>query len=334
MVAHRLDIFPPVLREAPPPWIDPIQDGLAAVESLLRQVMAEQHEVLSVAIDLLFSSGGKRVRPAICLLSAGIFNADFERAVALAAGVEMMHTATLVHDDIIDGASLRRGAPTLNATWRSDAAVLAGDYLFARSANLVVRAEDLRIMELFSKTLMVILNGEIAQRFSRWQINREEYFERIYAKTAALFMQAAQSAAILGAADEASLEAMIEFGRSVGLAFQIVDDVLDIRGAQEKIGKPIGSDLRQGLFTLPVIYYAEAHPHDPDIAALLEAKDGEHPAAARLIAKVRQSGGVESALQEARELVMHSQAVLKSLPDSVYTVGLSALATALVERDM
>lgn len=324
--------FASVVAPATIPWIEPVRPGMQAVEARLRLALTGENVLLTAAIDGLLQAGGKRVRPALCLLSAGIFDVDFDCAVAVAAGIELLHTATLVHDDLIDGASIRRGTPTLNTKWEPDAAVLAGDYMFARAANLVLQAGDLKVMELFVKTLTIVLNGEIAQRFSRWRIDRQEYLQRIYAKTAAMFVLAVQTPALLAQAGGDVLGIASEYGRTVGMAFQIVDDILDIAGSVEQVGKPIGSDLCQGLFTLPVIIYAETHPDDPDLAALLQERDGNQQAVGRLIEKVHKTGAVEAALDEARQLAVRGQSVLARLPDSEYVLGMSALAETVVKR--
>lgn len=312
----------------------PIQDGLAAVEARLRQVAQGQHDSLTAATEHLLSSGGKRIRPAVTLLTAGLFVADLDLAVSLAAAVEMLHTATLVHDDLIDGALLRRGASTLSADWSPGVTVLMGDYLFARAAGLVAQVNDTRVINLFAETLRVIVNGEIAQKFSQGCIDRDEYYERIYAKTAALFVLCTEAAAMLGGADEASLEAVSEFGRQVGLAFQIVDDVLDFVGSPGIVGKPVGSDLRQGLFTLPAIYYLEARPDDPNIKALLNGNSKNPDVVPQVVAAVRQSDAIPQALREARELATRGQQALAWLPDSPHTAALSALADYIVRRDL
>jgi len=315
-------------------WTEPIQEELEAVEAYLHQVPDGHEELLVVSTERLLDAGGKRVRPAMCLLASGMFGVDFERAVSLAAGVEMLHTATLVHDDLIDGAQLRRGAATLNSNRSPAFTVLAGDYLFARAASLVARTDNVSTMELFAQTLMVILNGEIAQRASKWQIDRKEYERRIYAKTAALFVLTTHAAAVIGAANAASTRAVIEFGRSAGMAFQIVDDVLDIVGDASMMGKLTGSDLRQGLFTLPVIYYAEAYPDDPDLNMLLKDRDGNHPAIQRVIASIRRSTAVEKSLQEARNYIASAQQAIEPLRNSVYADALFALADSVVERKL
>jgi geranylgeranyl pyrophosphate synthase len=210
--------------------------------------------------------------------------------------------------------------------------VLIGDYLFARAANLVAETENLDIMNQFARTLMTILNGEMNQQTSRWQVDRRDYFERIYAKTGVMFVLAAQSGARLGGADEQELIALEKYGYYTGIAFQIVDDVLDFTAQQSQLGKPVGSDLRQGIFTLPVLRYVDQYPDDPNFKLLLDAQDGNHPAAAGLIGSIRASGVIAEALEEARELVLKGQRALKSLPKTDYGEALSSLADGIVER--
>lgn len=334
MVWNRVNPVQTEVKVTKMSWTEPIQEEMAVVEERLHEIPVGQHKSLTTAMDLLLNAGGKRIRPALCLLTAGVYNADFGRAISLAAAVELLHTATLVHDDIIDGALIRRGVPTLNAEWRSDTAVLAGDYMFARAANLVVYTNDIRIMDLLAKTLLVILNGEITQRFSRWQIDRQEYYERIYAKTAAMFVLSMEAAGMLGGADQTDLEALREYGHSVGLAFQIVDDVLDFTSSMDQLGKPVGSDLRQGLITLPVIHFAETYPDDEDLTFLLDTQDGDHSAVSRLISSVRKSEAIEESLREARQLVERGQRALRVLPVSIYTEALGELASTAVNREM
>jgi geranylgeranyl pyrophosphate synthase len=315
-------------------WADLIKDELTLVENRLRTAPPGQHGMLTATIQALFDAGGKRLRPSVCLLTAKLFGADNNHAISLAASVEMLHTATLIHDDLIDGALLRRGAPTLNALWSSDIAVLTGDYLFARAASLVAEVEIVPVMKLFSKTLEIILNGEIAQKFSKWQIDRNEYEKRIYAKTAALFVLSAHSSARLGGADPDSLKAMIDFGRSIGIAFQIVDDVLDYVGNSNKTGKPSGGDLHQGLFTLPAILFCEAHPQDEDIQTLLELKEADPKLIERLLRKIRESGAIEASLREAEQSLNAGINSLDQLAPSPYKDALLLLAEQTVTRDM
>lgn len=314
------------------PWMDMIKSELSAVEKCLRSAPDGQHEWLGMVTGNLVQAGGKRIRPAISLLAAGIFNVATERAVTLAAGIEMLHTATLVHDDLIDHADTRRGTPTLNAVSGGDAAVLVGDYLFARAANLVALTDHVGVMDEFAKTLMVILNGEVEQRFNRWRTDRTAYIARIYAKTAALFVLAAQAPALLGNAGERERLALKNYGRSAGLAFQILDDVLDYTAQTASLGKPAGGDLRQGIITLPMIHFIEQYPDDPDVHSVVFGHNGQHESAPRLIEKVRNSGAIAASMQEARRHIEMARDALNALPLSVYSRMLSDLATTVVER--
>lgn len=316
------------------PWMEPIQEEMVLVENLLLASSPGQHAMLTATIQNIFNAGGKRVRPSLCLLTAGLFKANPSYAVPLAASVEMLHTATLVHDDLIDGAMIRRGNPTLNAVWSPDIAVLAGDFLFARAASLVSEVEIVQVMRLFANTLEIILNGEITQKFSKWQVDRDEYEARIYAKTAALFVLSTQSAAMLGAADIASLQAVINFGRLIGTAFQIVDDVLDYVGSEDKMGKPIGGDLHQGIFTLPAILYGENYPEDGLFLDYLAQQVTGDEAVQTLIKRIQRSGVIEVSLDEARARLVAGQEALQVLPSSTYRDALYELASHLVHREL
>lgn len=312
-----------------------VQPGLQAVEAKMREVAIDQHEALAYAIDHLLAAGGKRVRPAVALLAAELFKAPHARSVALAAAVEMLHTATLVHDDLVDNSVLRRGHPTLNAQWSPAATVLAGDFLFARAAELASQAESVPVMSAFARTLMIIVNGELTQMFSgRQHPSREDYLKRIYGKTASLFEVAALSPAVLAGAPAAHVEAMRTFGREAGMAFQIVDDVLDFVSDEERLGKPAGSDLRQGLITLPALCYLELQPVDPDLAGLLNGHAGDPAAVDRVVRAVRESGAAAAAMDEARAYVARAQAALAFVPDNVYRQALGDLADLFVNRSV
>ena len=317
-----------------PSWSDPIRDEMTMVETRLREIPPGQHQMLSGTIQNLFDAGGKRIRPSLCLLTAKLLCANIDDAIYLSTGVEMLHTATLVHDDLIDGALLRRGAPTLNSLWDSDIAVLAGDYLFARAASMVAEVEIVPVMKLFAHTLEIILNGEITQKFSKWQIDRNAYEERIYAKTAALFVLSTQSAAMLSGVDQTGIQAAIDFGHLIGMAFQIIDDILDYVGTPDKLGKPIGGDLHQGLITLPAIYYAESHPQDVDMKTLLALKGADPSLVQRLVEKIGNSGAIEASLREARNLVQRGGYKLSIIPPSPYKDALLDLADEIVNRDI
>jgi geranylgeranyl pyrophosphate synthase len=315
----------------------PVRDGLNAVEDRMREYVPDQHEALTAAIDHLLASGGKRIRPAMSLLAAGIFRADSEEAIAVAASIEMLHTATLVHDDLIDGSLLRRGIPTLNANWNAGATVLTGDYIFARAADLAAQANSVRVMRIFARTLMVLVNGEISQMFkSRGVASRDDYYRRIYAKTASVFEAAAEAGAVVGKATENEIAALAVYGREVGSAFQIVDDILDFVGDSAHIGKPVGGDLRQGLVTLPALYFMEEHPNHPDLRALLNGRMGDTAITARVVEAVRNSSAIRASLNEAREFVSRGVAALDTLRVRAgpHLDSLRDIADYVVSRDL
>jgi geranylgeranyl pyrophosphate synthase len=314
-------------------FFEPVQNRLLEVETLLRSQSNGAHPELGAALEHLLSSGGKRIRPALGLLTAQMLGAPHERMVTLAAAVELLHTATLVHDDLIDGALMRRGNPTLNARWSPPATVLTGDFIFARAAKLAADTDHLPLMKIFAETLAVIVNGELTQLFTaRGLTSRENYFKRIYAKTASLIEMTTRAAAMISPVDETVIESMRIFGYNLGMAFQIADDVLDFIGEQGEVGKPVGSDLLQGLVTLPAIYYAEAHPDDPDVICLTSGCYSEHERMERLVQAVRKSIGVKESLDEAERYIQKALQPLAGMPDRVERRELEALARYTITR--
>jgi len=312
----------------------PIQQELAAVEARLQDTAVGEHRSLTAATQHLLSAGGKRLRPAMVLLTAGIFGPITDCMLSLAAAIEMLHLATLVHDDLIDGALFRRGVPTLNAEWTPAATILTGDYLFARAASLVADTDSVPVMQLFAETLMTIVNGELEQNLSKGHSGRKQYFRRIYAKTAALFVLCTQAAATLNGADAASVTAVSEFGRHLGLAFQIVDDILDYTGTPEQLGKPAGGDLRQGLITLPLLLYLQTHPNLPLAETWRNGRSRDETIMDQLLAAVRDSGATGKAMREARQLVEKAQRALQPIPASPYLASLVAISEYVVSRQV
>lgn len=286
-----------------------------------------------MALDTILKSGGKRVRPALSLLASRFYHPPGDKVISLAAAVEMLHTATLVHDDLIDGALLRRGNPTLNAIWNPGATVLTGDFLFAWAANLAAQTENVRVMDIFSQTLMVICGGELRQLFRRpWrEQTRQDYDRRIYAKTASLFAAATEAAAVLNRAPEPEVKALHEYGRQLGMAFQIVDDVLDFVGSPKEMGKPIGSDMRQGIVTLPTLYYLHQHPDDELLAHVFDghADNGVVEAA---VARIHEAGAVDAAMHDARGHADKAQVTLTEFPANGYRQAMFDLADFVVQR--
>ncbi len=316
-------------------FLNPVQEQVRLVEERMRAQADDRHPDLRAALEHLLVAGGKRVRPTLVLLTGNMLGGDPERLVTLGAAVEMLHTATLVHDDLIDGSLLRRGTPTINARWSPAATVLTGDFIFARAAKLAAETDHLPLMKLFAETLAVIVNGELTQLFSsRGLINRENYYQRIYAKTASLFEMCTRAAAMVSPADDDTIEAMRQFGYQTGMAFQIVDDILDFTGEQAAVGKPVGSDLLQGLVTLPAIYYTETHPDDSDVRLLEEGGWGHRERMERLVESIRTSDAIQQAMVEAEQAVERALALLAPFQAGVEREALAGLARYIVDRQV
>jgi geranylgeranyl pyrophosphate synthase len=322
--------------------LEPLAAELERVEQKLREPQHPDYPILGDVLQHLLDSGGKRLRPALALLAGRVHEAEIEKLASLAAAVEMLHTATLVHDDLIDGALLRRGNPTINASWGAGATVLTGDYLFARSAVLAAETKNVRVVEIFADTLATICSGELRQVFDRhslprvasereWEETLRRYDQRIHAKTASLFSAATEAAAVLGSAPEREMLALRDYGHYLGMGFQIIDDVLDFEGEEEVLGKPVGSDLREGTVTLPALYYLRAHPDDGRIAAAV--RDGADNETVRDVASaVCRSGSTAQAMERARAFVAKSQAALTALPEGEPRSIMHALAEYTISR--
>jgi geranylgeranyl pyrophosphate synthase len=332
------------------PLLEPLAADLELVEQKLREPVHLDYPQLTDVLHTLLDSGGKRLRPGLAMLSAGFYaeKIDRDKLISLAASVEMLHTATLVHDDLIDGALLRRGNTTLNARWNTGATVLTGDYLFARAAALAAETDHVRVMAIFADTLMTICTGELRQIFDRhnlprldseeaWQAALERYDQRIHAKTASLFAAATEAAAVLGGASEGETAALREYGLALGMGFQIIDDVLDFQGDEQILGKPVGSDLQEGIVTLPVLHYLREHPDDERLAIVAQGV-GRRPGNDRLIREVveaiRESGAVGLAMERAQRFIAASQAALAALPENEFRAMMHALADYTISRQL
>ncbi len=326
----------------------PVDSGLLQVERKMKAVDSELFAPLATAFVDLIGRGGKRLRPALALMAAE-FNGPMQgtpaygRVLSLAASVEMLHTATLVHDDVIDDALLRRGAPTLNAKWSKGSTVIAGNYMFGQAAQFSAETGSMRVIRLFSDTLDIIVNGELHQLFARDEFGqaKESYYRRIYAKTASLFCAATEGAAVLSNLPEVQIEQLRAFGYNFGMAFQIVDDILDFTGNETTLGKPAGGDLRQGTLTLPFFYYLNGHPHPDALVAELEEKieardQGDDALWAdtvqEVVAAVRASRAIQDAQAEAMDFLDKARHSLADLPDNEYRASLLGLCDFVVQR--
>jgi geranylgeranyl pyrophosphate synthase len=314
------------------PLLEPIRPDLERAMRLLHETLAQIGEPLGSELRASIG-GGKCIRPALVILAGRLFSAEAAPFHKLAAAVEVLHTATLIHDDLVDGAALRRGRETLHTSWSAGVTVLVGDALLAQTAALVAELGHPRILGVFADALRAMSTGEIEQLLTagKAQYSREGYYRRIEAKTAALCAAATEMAGILAQAREAQVTALRCFGWELGIAFQIVDDVLDFVGDEAQLGKPAGSDLRQGLVTLPVICHLEQAGGDGAVEVVLAGQKDEARVQAAIEA-IRASGAVEAALEEARAHARQAREALAGVPDSDSRQMLLALADYVVER--
>jgi geranylgeranyl pyrophosphate synthase len=312
-----------------------VKPDIKAMENLIRVQVEDNHPDLAIALDLLLSSGGKRVRPTVTILVGKSLNADYTRVITMAAAIELLHTATLVHDDLIDESLLRRGSPTLNSQWTPGATVLTGDFLFASAAKLASETNSIEVMKLFSKTLRTIVNGEVSQMFTpRCRSSIDDYYSRIYAKTASLFEASALSAAIISESDPGVCSSLADFGREIGMAFQIADDILDFNGDSSVLGKPVGNDLRQGLVTLPAQYFFDDYPTHPLVKKIVDSGCLQDEVELKsLIEAICNSDSIGKSYKEAEKFINKGVLALNNLPETNEKLMLKNLALSQVHRD-
>jgi len=240
----------------------PVEQGLERVKAALHNLVNQESPFLAELLDHALETKGKRIRPALTLLAAGFHTNDGKHAETMATAVELLHIATLIHDDTVDHSEVRRGKATISKLWGGNAAVLLGDYVYATSATYVCDTGNIRVIKRFAETIMELANGELQEMAVSYDASqtREQYFGRIYDKTASLFTTATESGAVLSGAPESVAKALKDYGYSLGMAFQIIDDILDIEGSANEVGKPVGNDIRQGVLTIPMILAQERQP--------------------------------------------------------------------------
>lgn len=302
----------------------------------LRSVADIEDQLLDETLATVVSAGGKLIRPALAITATNIYGADYDKTISLAASVEMLHTATLVHDDMIDDAARRRGLPTLHTLLNPASAVLLGDFLFAQAAVWAAETDNVRVVNIFAATLMTIVEGELRQMWARRDLRRSEenYYQRIHGKTAALFAAACEAGAVLGQAKEVEVQALREYGRLLGLAFQIVDDVLDFVGDEQQLGKPVGGDLRGGNITLPLIFYLRDNYHSEDELAtrLFNGRPLSDEQVHTLVQRVVGSPAIAQSLGEARRLAAEARRALAPIPVGPHRSTLLDLTDYVVRR--
>jgi geranylgeranyl pyrophosphate synthase len=316
----------------------------AGIEYDLEQVDHTFQERATSGLDILNSasmhalgSPGKRLRTALTLLSGKLNTYRFDKLLPLSVAFEMVHLATLIHDDIVDNAMTRRGNPTVNSLWGNNIAILLGDYYFAKTAGLIADINDNRIDHLFSDTVATVCEGTIMEMMTAGRIDLtiESYYEKISHKTACLIAACCKGGAILSEASDEEIQLLEEYGMNLGIAFQIIDDVLDYTEDQSTIGKPAGNDLRQGMVTLPLIYALQNHPyngHHQAVYRLLNEQAHQEEDIGAVVNWVVHGGSVELAIADATTYASKARAALYHFPPSTDRQVLDELIDFVVMR--
>lgn len=315
---------------------DLVREDLAAIEAEFERGAVSEVPAITDIGAYLREGGGKRIRPALLLLSARLMDYAGRGAVRLGAVVEIVHTATLVHDDIIDEAEIRRGRPSANTTWGNARCVLAGDWLYMQAFRIALEERNLRVLDVLIALTQQMVEGELLQMEKLGKsISRDEHIDLIYRKTACLFSTSMRLGGILGHATTAQDDALAEYGRNLGMAFQIVDDVLDLTASEEVLGKPVASDLREGKLTLAVIHTLERCNAEErrSIERVLAERNLDAVTHEQVLGMLRRYGSIEAAYATAAEYAAAARKALCSFPDSETKRALLWIPDFVLERE-
>jgi octaprenyl-diphosphate synthase len=314
-----------------------VEPDLLRVEAMLEQHLRSDVGLVNEIARYVRAGGGKRIRPGLLLLASQMCGHASERAVLFASVVELLHTATLLHDDIIDGAELRRGQRTVSRRWGSDVSVLLGDFMFAKSFEMALAPENVPLVRLLTEVALRMIEGEtieIARRASS-VVTEAENLDLIRRKTADLFSACARIGGVLGDASDAEARALAGYGLNLGICFQMVDDLLDFTGSEARLGKPVASDLREGRVTLPIILLLRSGKADAvqQVEAVLADRGFERVTREQIVRLVQESGVLEDARRVAERYADAACAELAAFEDSPYRRALAELAAFTVKRE-
>ena len=314
-----------------------VGDDLKNVEAQFKKDLESDVYLIRKVGEYVLASGGKRIRPALLLLSAKLCGYTGDRHVPLASVIEFIHTATLLHDDVVDNATLRRGSASANEVWGNEASVLVGDFLFSKSFSLMVEAGDLRVLKVMSGATTIIAEGEVLQLLctSDLDMTLERYIEVVKSKTAVLLSAACEAGAILGKATPEQELALRDFGMDLGIAFQLMDDTLDYTASEEQFGKEIGHDLEEGKITLPLIHTLQkCTDEERDIIAAVVEKELMEPGDFESVfTLVHKYGGIQYTTEVAGEYIARCKEHLKAFPESTVKSALLDLSDYVVSRN-
>jgi octaprenyl-diphosphate synthase len=314
-----------------------LQADLERVEQEIRLESVASVDAVTTIGQYLQASGGKRLRPMLLLLSAKLIGNGGDSAIRLGAVVEMIHTATLVHDDVIDVAQTRRGRPSTNVLWGNHISVLAGDWLYMQAFQLALKERNFRILDLLIGLTQNMVEGELLQleRIGAMNVSEADYMELVDRKTAGLFSTCARLGALVAGADEAAESKLGEYAWNLGMAFQLVDDVLDFTADESVLGKPVGSDLREGKVTLPLIYaLEEADPEERQLVeTVLRQLSYDGVPLKKIIAIMKRHRGISRARERAQAFTSKARSILSSFPESPYQRALFVVTDMVTNRD-
>ena len=325
----------------PPPVPDrlefirrPVEADLAAVDARILENLDSKVPLIRETGEYLISQGGKRLRPLLALLTARALGYEGRAHIDAAVVIEFIHTATLLHDDVVDRSTMRRGRETANSIWGDEVSVLVGDFLFSRAFQLMVGMGGIPIMRIMADATNVIAEGEVLQLANRHDpdTTEERYLEVVGCKTGKLFEAAARVGTVLAGRVEEDERRMAEFGASLGTAYQLVDDVLDYRGTTSAIGKNIGDDLADGQPTLPLIHAMRVGNEETAQMVREAIRTGDMEQLPRLIEAVESAGGIEYTVHSARDYVLCARKALRDVPDSRFREALASFAEFVIER--
>ena len=316
---------------------DLIQDDLEQVEKKISAESVAGVDAVTAIGQYLQSAGGKRLRPAMVLLASKLAGNGNSSAVQLGAVVELIHAATLVHDDVIDAAETRRGRPSTNVKWGNHTCVLAGDWLYMQAFQIALRERNFQILDLLISLTQMMVEGELIQleRIGKIDITEADCMELVDRKTACLFSVCARLGAISAGADTHTQEQLAEYAWNLGMAFQLVDDVLDFTAREKTLGKPVGGDLREGKVTLPLVYALERATSTERelVATILRDRNYNAVPFARILALLEKYRGIERVRERAQAFTEKARAIMSSFPESAYQRALLAVTDLITERD-
>jgi geranylgeranyl pyrophosphate synthase len=314
----------------------PIEEDLKQVSAKFEQ-FAEEYRQEFPQLNVMLEHtlvGGKIIRPAMVFLAGKCFDYNREQLLKLAVASELLHIATLVHDDAIDKSDTRRGRETVNKLWGTDKAVLLGDFLFAHAGVVASATESTRIVKLFSNTLKRLSGAELDQSYNAYNTEQtyQQYIKRIGGKTASLMSMTSEGGAILGGASQDGISALKDYGYNLGLAFQIIDDILDFTGSEQAMGKPVGSDLAQGTLTLPAMMLIQRKPQDDTIVRIFKGEDKENNIK-RAVEMINESSIIEDCYAKAVSFSEEAYSSLNKIPVNENRQNLKELAEFLIMRN-